>query len=53
MSTLLFPDLTGGKNDRTYGIVPFPGMLLQAQEGYQPSRSNNAGIVKFTKRKSL
>lgn len=53
MSTLLFPDLTGGENDHTYSIVSSPGMLLQGQEGYQTCRFNNAGIVKFTKRKFL
>lgn len=49
MSTLLFPELIGGKNYHTYCTVPSPGLFLQGQEGYQTSRYNNAGTVKITK----
>lgn len=51
MSTLLFPGLIG-REKVIYVTLLSSGLLLQGQEDYQTSRSNNAALLHLQKENS-
>lgn len=53
MLTLLFPDLIGREKDHINVTVLSPGLLLQGQEGYQTSISNNAVLLHLQRQNSF